>query len=43
MSRCSTSRIAREAAPLIAVVITLIFVMALFPGIVMFLPNLLMP
>ena len=33
----------KEALPLIAAVITLIFAMAFFPGIVMFLPNLLMP
>ncbi|MEO8506394.1 MAG: TRAP transporter large permease [Betaproteobacteria bacterium] len=33
----------REALPLIAAVIVLIFAMAFFPGIVMFLPNLLMP
>jgi len=33
----------REAIPLIVAVITLIFAMAFFPGIVMFLPNLLMP
>ena len=33
----------REALPLIAAVIALIFAMAFFPGIVMFLPNLLMP
>jgi len=33
----------KEAIPLILAVITLIFTMAYFPGIVMFLPNLLMP
>ena len=33
----------KEALPLIAAVIVLIFAMAFFPGIVMFLPNLLMP
>jgi len=33
----------REALPLIVAVIALIFAMAFFPGIVMFLPNLLMP
>ncbi|MFO1317418.1 MAG: TRAP transporter large permease [Burkholderiales bacterium] len=33
----------REAIPLIFAVIALIFAMAFFPGIVMFLPNLLMP
>ena len=33
----------KEALPLIAAVIALIFAMAFFPGIVMFLPNLLMP
>jgi len=33
----------KEAIPLIFAVITLIFVMAFFPGIVLFLPNLLMP
>jgi tripartite ATP-independent transporter DctM subunit len=33
----------REAVPLILVVVTLIFTMAFFPGIVMFLPNMLMP
>ena len=33
----------REAIPLILAVIALIFAMAFFPGIVMFLPNLLMP
>jgi tripartite ATP-independent transporter DctM subunit len=33
----------REALPLIAAVVVLIFTMAFFPGIVMFLPNLLMP
>jgi TRAP-type C4-dicarboxylate transport system permease large subunit len=33
----------REAIPLILAVIALIFTMAFFPGIVMFLPNMLMP
>ena len=33
----------REAIPLIAAVVALIFAMAYFPGIVMFLPNALMP
>jgi TRAP-type C4-dicarboxylate transport system permease large subunit len=33
---------AREALPLLAAVVALIFAMAFFPGIVMFLPNLLM-
>ncbi len=33
----------REAVPLILAVVTLIFTMAFFPGIVLFLPNLLMP
>jgi TRAP-type transport system large permease protein len=33
----------KEALPLIAAVIALIFAMAFFPGIVMFLPNLLIP
>jgi tripartite ATP-independent transporter DctM subunit len=33
----------REAIPLILAVVVLIFTMAFFPGIVMFLPNLLMP
>jgi tripartite ATP-independent transporter DctM subunit len=33
----------REALPLIAAVVVLIFAMAFFPNIVMFLPNLLMP
>jgi TRAP-type C4-dicarboxylate transport system permease large subunit len=33
----------REAIPLIAAVVALIFTMAYFPDIVMFLPNALMP
>ena len=33
----------REAIPLILVVVALIFAMAFFPGIVLFLPNMLMP
>jgi TRAP-type C4-dicarboxylate transport system permease large subunit len=33
----------REAVPLILAVVALIFAMAYFPGIVLFLPNALMP